>query len=67
MVSDRQLAVKEIKRILKPRGQAYLSLGSPPPLGYVGRVEWKTMLEGFNVERSGGFLQKWAVVSLKDV
>lgn len=64
MVSERQLAVKEIKRILNPRGQAYLSLGSPPPLGYVDREEWEKILEGFRVKRSGGFLQKWAVVSI---
>jgi len=64
MASERQLAVKEIKRILKPRGQAYLSLGSPPPLGYMDREEWERTLEGFRVKRSGGFLQKWAVVSL---
>ena len=65
MVSDRPLAVKEIRRILKPSGKAYLSLGSPPPLGYVVREEWESSLEGFNVERSGGFLQKWALVSAK--
>ncbi len=64
MVSDRPLAVREIKRILKPKGQAYLSLGSPPPLGYVDREEWENILEGFRVERCGGFLQKWALVSL---
>jgi hypothetical protein len=63
MAADRQLAVKEIKRILKPEGQAYLSLGSPPPLGYVDRVEWKQVLGGFTVKRTGGFLQKWALVS----
>jgi hypothetical protein len=65
MVADRLLAVKEIKRILKPRGRAYLSLGSPPPLGFVDREEWEGILAGFTVERSGGFLQKWAVVSAK--
>jgi hypothetical protein len=63
MAADRQLAVKEIKRILKPEGQAYFSLGSPPPLGYVDRTEWKQVLDGFTVERTGGFLQKWALVS----
>jgi ubiquinone/menaquinone biosynthesis C-methylase UbiE len=63
MSDRRQSAVKEIKRILKPNGQAYLSLGSPPPLGFVGRVEWERTLEGFRVERRGGFLQKWAFVS----
>ena len=59
-------AVNEIRRILKPEGQAYLSLGSPPPLGFVGRAEWEKILEGFRVERRGnGFIQKWAVVSAK--
>ncbi len=63
MATDRPLAVAEIKRILKPGGRAYLSLGSPPPLGYVDRAEWENILAGFRVERSGGFLQKWALVS----
>jgi ubiquinone/menaquinone biosynthesis C-methylase UbiE len=65
MSDHRQSAVNEIRRILKPRGQAYLSLGAPPPLGFVGRTEWEKILEGFRVERRGGFLQKWAVVSTK--
>jgi ubiquinone/menaquinone biosynthesis C-methylase UbiE len=65
MSDHRQAAVNEKKRILKPRGQAYLSLGAPPPLGFVGRAEWEKILEGFRVERRGGFLQKWAVVSTK--
>ena len=63
MAADRQLSVKEIKRILKPGGRAYLSLGTPPPLGFVNGREWESILEGFRVERRGGFLQKWAVVS----
>jgi SAM-dependent methyltransferase len=63
MAADRQFAVKEIKRILKPSGQAYLSLGSPPPLGFVDREEWENTLARFTVERSGGLLQKWALVS----
>jgi ubiquinone/menaquinone biosynthesis C-methylase UbiE len=66
MAERRQSAVKEIKRILKPTGKAYLSLGSPPPFGFVDRAEWERILEGFMVERRGGFLQKWAVVSKKD-
>jgi hypothetical protein len=65
MASERPLAVKEIKRILKPGGRAYFSLGSPPPLGFVDREEWEKTLEGFTVERAGGFLQKWALVSAK--
>ena len=66
MAEQRQSAVKEINRILKPTGKAYLSLGSPPPLGFVDRAEWEKILERFIVERRGGFLQKWAVVSKKD-
>ena len=65
MKDHRPSAVNEIKRILKLNGQAYLSLGAPPPLGFVDRVEWKTILNEFHVERRGGFLQKWAVVSVK--
>lgn len=65
MADNRQLSVKEIERILKLKGQAYLSLGSPPPLGFVNKAEWEKILEGFRVERRGGSLQKWAVVSLK--
>jgi len=65
MAENRPLAVNEIKRILKPTGQAYLSLGAPPPLGFVGREEWEKILEGFIVKRRGGFLQKWAMVSKK--
>ncbi len=65
MAGNRQSAVNEIKRIMKPSGKAYLSLGSPPPLGHVNRAEWEKILEGFRVERRGGFLQKWALVSAK--
>jgi len=65
MRSDRQLSVKEIKRILKPEGQAYLSLGAPTPLGYVNKAEWEQILEEFRVERRGGSFEKWAVVFLK--
>ncbi len=65
MSGNRDLAVNEIKRIMKPDGKVYLSLGSPPPLGHVNRGEWEKILEGFGVERRGGFLQKWALVSAK--
>ncbi len=65
MADHRQSAVNEIKRILKLKGQAYLSLGFPPPLGFVDQAEWEKILEGFRVERRGGFLEKWAVVSVK--
>jgi SAM-dependent methyltransferase len=68
MSDQRPLAVNEIKRILKPNGQAYLSLGGPRPLGFVNRAEWEKILEGFRVKRRGRFLfgfQKWALVSAK--
>ncbi|VVB61464.1 Uncharacterised protein [uncultured archaeon] len=65
MTDHRQDAVNEIKRILKPGGQAYLSLGFPPPLGFVNRAELEKILEGFRVKRRGGSFQKWAIVSLK--
>jgi ubiquinone/menaquinone biosynthesis C-methylase UbiE len=65
MAEHRESAVNEIRRILKPTGLAYLSLGWPPPLGFVGRAEWERILEGFSVKRRGGFIQKWALVSKK--
>ena len=66
MAYDRQLSVNEIKRILKSSGQAYLSLGAGPPLGFVNQDEWVTILSGFRVECGGSFKEKWAVVSLKE-
>jgi len=66
MLENRKLAVREIKRILKPTGQAYLSLGGYPPFGFVDKAEWKKILEGFRVERRNGLIQKWALVSKKD-
>ena len=65
MADHRQLSVKEIKRILKPKGQAYLSLGAGPPFGFVDQAEWEKILEGFTVERGGSYKEKWAVVFLK--
>jgi hypothetical protein len=65
MACDRQLSVNEMKRILKNTGQAYLSLGAGPPLGFVDQEEWEKILEGFRVESGGSFKEKWAVVSLK--
>jgi ubiquinone/menaquinone biosynthesis C-methylase UbiE len=66
MVDQRPQAMNEIKRILKPKGKAYLSLGAPPPIGFVDRTEWDKILEGFTVEQRGGYLQKWAAVSKKE-
>ena len=65
MAHHRESAVNEIKRILKSTGQAYLSLGFPPPLGFVDQEEWEKILEGFRVEQGGSFKELWALVSLK--
>ena len=65
MAYDRQLSVNEMKRTLKSSGQAYLSLGAGPPLGFVGESEWEIILEGFRVEQVGSYREKWALVSLK--
>jgi SAM-dependent methyltransferase len=64
MEDSRPSAVSEIKRILKPDGMAYISLGSPPPLGQVNNKEWEKTLKQFKVLGRGGFLQKWALVTL---
>ena len=64
MPRDRQRAVTEMKRILKPTGQALLSLGFPPPLGFVDQKEWEQILAGFRIKDGGSFRQRWAVVSL---
>ncbi len=65
MAHDRQLSVNEIKRILKAKGQAYLSLGASPPLGFVNQAEWEKILKEFRVEQGGSYKEKWAVVSVK--
>ncbi len=65
MENDRGSAVREIRRILKPGGYAYISLGGKPPLGLVDEVEWKDILKGFYVKGGGSFRELWALVSLK--
>lgn len=65
MANHREAAVSEIKRILKEKGQAYLSLGAGPPFGYVDLEEWGGILKGFRVEQGGSYKEKWAVVSVK--
>jgi hypothetical protein len=64
MAADRQLSVSEMKRTLKQRGKACLSLGAGPPFGFVGEAEWGKILEEFRVEQGGSYQEKWAVVSL---
>ena len=63
-------AVNEIKRILKPKGRAYIS-AARGFYSYMNKEEWERILEGFKVERRGdGFswvADRWAVVSTKQV
>jgi hypothetical protein len=65
MPYDRQLSVNEMKRVLKPTGQAYLSLGAHPPIGFMDQEEWEEMIKGFRVEQWGNFKDYRALVSLK--
>ena len=62
-------AVNEMRRILKPRGLAYLSVARGLH-SYVDQAEWERILEGFRVERRGGdgfpaIADRWAVVPTK--
>jgi hypothetical protein len=65
MPYDRQLFVNEMKRILKTTGQAYLSLGTYPPIGFMDKAEWEQMLKGFKVKQGGSIKEMWAVVSVE--
>jgi SAM-dependent methyltransferase len=65
MADHREEAVKEIARILKETGQAYISLGAGPPFGYVDKEEWVRILGIFKVEKGGSYKEKWALVSVK--
>jgi len=59
-------AVEEMKRILKPEGQAYLSAAKGWG-SYMNEETWNKILEGFRVELSGDPLvgDRWALVSKK--
>jgi ubiquinone/menaquinone biosynthesis C-methylase UbiE len=63
MKSGRQEAVSEMKRILKPTGYAYISLGSGPTLGFVDENEWEELKTKFNLLLGGDFKNMWAVFS----
>jgi len=64
MECDRPQAVAEMKRILKPGGLAYISLGSPPPFGLVDEAEWQEILSGFKVKQGGAFKELWVLVAV---
>jgi len=59
-------AVNEMRRILKPKGLAYISVDKSR-MSYVDQAEWEEILEGFRVERRGDpiIADRWAVVSTK--
>jgi ubiquinone/menaquinone biosynthesis C-methylase UbiE len=62
-----QSTVKEIKRVLKLQGKAFLSAGRGR-MSYVDDAEWEEILEGFEVEQrnfEGRFDDHWALVSKK--
>jgi ubiquinone/menaquinone biosynthesis C-methylase UbiE len=65
-IAPKQLesAVREIKRILKPEGQAYLSAAKGWG-SYMNEEKWNKILEGFRVERSGDptIGDRWAIVA----
>lgn len=62
--------VSEMRRILKPKGLAYLAAGKSSR-SYVTQAEWEKILGGFRVQRRGGdgfhfaHGMRWAVVSTK--
>jgi protein-S-isoprenylcysteine O-methyltransferase Ste14/16S rRNA G527 N7-methylase RsmG len=65
-----ELAVNEMKRILKLGGKAYLS-ASKGFHSYMSKEEWEKILEKFRVEQRGGdgsvdFADRWALVSKID-
>ena len=59
-----QLVVREIKRILKPKGEAYISAAKGWG-SYMSEEKWRRILEGFRVERNGDPMigDRWAIVS----
>ncbi|UCG93304.1 MAG: class I SAM-dependent methyltransferase [candidate division WOR-3 bacterium] len=64
---DHESAVREIKRILKPDGKAFLSVAKGR-MSYVDKAEWEGILEGFKVELrnyESFFEDRWALVSKK--
>ncbi len=56
---NRESAVNEIKRILKPSGKAYLN-ASFDMLSNIDKADWGKILEEFRVEKRG---KDWVVVS----
>lgn len=66
---DHAGALRQIQRILKPKGKARLSVSKiirRSDLRAVKKDEWEMILEGFEVlERGESLTQRWAIVSKK--
>ena len=67
-MTEHSAALREIRRIMKPSGSAYISVSKMfsrrDPRG-VGREEWEQTLAGFSVlERGDGLATRWAHVAL---
>jgi len=65
MEEGRSSAVQEIKRVLKPGGAAYVSLGAKTPFGLVNEDEWHEILSAFDVVQGGAYKDLWAIVRNK--
>jgi hypothetical protein len=65
---QRESAVDEMRRILKPEGLAYISVAKGP-WSYVDGSAWKKILEPFKVEQrhdgSIWFGERWATVTTR--
>lgn len=67
---DHAGAIAEIKRILKPRGLCYLSVGKlfrkKDPRA-VRKAEWNQILKSFEIQETGeGIMSRWATLFLKE-
>jgi ubiquinone/menaquinone biosynthesis C-methylase UbiE len=67
---QRESAINEMRRILKPKGRAYISVARGS-WSYVDLPAWEKILESFKVEQrhdeSVGFGERWAIVSRRRV
>ncbi|HUI70172.1 MAG TPA: methyltransferase domain-containing protein [Spirochaetia bacterium] len=69
-MADHSGAIRQIRRILRPAGRAYLSvikISRPDDPRGVSREEWERILGSFRVLDNGqSFLTRWALVSPHD-
>lgn len=65
MEQDRQLAVAEMKRILRSTGKAFLTVGTPAIMSYVDDAEWQEILQSFKIKASAPNNRVWSIVAVK--